>query len=83
MLKNPFKPSWFLGSPFRMHEVCLHISPRGDDHMKRSRMPPVKLTDWIEFCWLYVVSPVFRSAPNKRKAYFEHRLGKIYNLPCF
>jgi len=51
--------------------------------MKRSRMPPVKLSDWIEFCWLYVVSPVFRSAPNKRKAYFEHRLGKIYNLPCF
>ena len=51
--------------------------------MKRSTRPPVKLTDWIEFCWLYVVSPVFRSAPNKRKAYFEHQLGKIYNLPCF
>ena len=62
----------------------LPLQPRGaDDQMKRSRRPPVKVSDWIEFCWLYVVSPVFRSAPNKRKAYFEHRLGKIYNLPCF
>jgi len=55
----------------------------GNNHMKRSKIPPAKLTDWIEFCWLYVIDPVFRSAPNKRKAYFEHRLGKIYNLPCF
>ena len=51
--------------------------------MKRSKIPPARLGEWIEFCWLYVVSPVFRAAPNKRKAYFEHRLGKIYNLPCF
>jgi hypothetical protein len=51
--------------------------------MKKSKIPPANLTEWIEFCWLYVASPVFRAAPNKRKAYFEHRLGKIYNLPCF
>jgi hypothetical protein len=55
----------------------------GNNHMKKSKIPPAKLSEWIEFCWLYVASPVFRAAPNKRKAYFEHRLGKIYNLPCF
>ncbi len=54
-----------------------------NNHMKRSRIPPVKLTEWVEFCWLYVINAGFRAAPNKRKAYFEHRLGKIYNLPCF
>jgi hypothetical protein len=67
----------------RLLQTTLSAIKRGDDHMKRSRIPPAKLTEWIEFCWLYVINPVFRSAPNKRKAYFEHRLGKIYNLPCF
>jgi hypothetical protein len=70
-----------------VHEGCFpptRVSQQmGNNHMKRSRIPPVKLTEWVEFCWLYVINAGFRAAPNKRKAYFEHRLGKIYNLPCF
>ena len=51
--------------------------------MNKEKFPPTNLREWAEFCWLFAVSPAFRSAPNKRKAYFEHRLGKIYSLPCY
>jgi hypothetical protein len=54
-----------------------------DKRMKRQKFPPKNLREWAEFCWLFAVDPVFRSAPNKRKAYFEYRLGKIYSLPCY
>jgi len=46
--------------------------------MKNRRLPPKNLYEWIEFCWLVLSDPVFCAAPNKRKAYFEHRLSKIY-----
>jgi hypothetical protein len=51
--------------------------------MKKGTFPPSNLGQWVEFCWLLVINPTFRAARNKRKAYFEYRLGKIYNLPCF
>lgn len=49
--------------------------------MKKTKHPPAKLSEWVEFCWLLVTSPVFQSAPDKRKAYFEHRLAKVYTTP--
>lgn len=51
--------------------------------MKKIKIPPVKLTEWVEYCWLLVSNPTFQAARNKRKAYFEYRLGKIYSAPCF
>jgi hypothetical protein len=41
-----------------------------------------KLSEWLEFHWLWLTNSVFRAAPDKRKAYFEHRLGKIYSALC-
>jgi len=50
--------------------------------MKRTiKIPPHKLTEWIEFYWLLLSNPAFQSARNKRKAYFEYRLAKVYNTP--
>jgi hypothetical protein len=46
--------------------------------MRRTKIPPATLREWVEFYWLMVVNPAFRKAPHKRKAYFEYRLGKIY-----
>jgi hypothetical protein len=51
--------------------------------MQRKTLPPATLAQWLEFCWLLLSNPSFQSAPNKRKAYFEHRLGKLYNRPCW
>jgi len=51
--------------------------------MKQIKTPPARLGEWIEFCWLLVSSPSFQAARDKRKAYFEYRLGKIYSAPCF
>jgi hypothetical protein len=50
--------------------------------MRKAKYPPVDLRGWVEFCWLLATDPVFRAAPNKRRAYFEYRLGKIYNSQC-
>jgi hypothetical protein len=50
--------------------------------MNKQNFPDLKPLDWVEFGWLLVTNPVFRAATNKRKAYFEHRLGKIYTTPC-
>ncbi|HUJ10069.1 MAG TPA: hypothetical protein VL171_08590 [Verrucomicrobiae bacterium] len=50
--------------------------------MKRSlKIPPGKLTEWIEFYWLLLSNPAFQAASDKRKAYFEHCLAKVYNTP--
>lgn len=42
-----------------------------------------RMTYWIEFTWLLICNPTFQACPDKRKAYFEHRLAKIYNTPCY
>jgi hypothetical protein len=50
--------------------------------MNKQKFPRLNAVEWVEFYWLLLTNPVFRAAPNKRKAYFEHRLGKIYTTPC-
>lgn len=50
--------------------------------MKRMiKKPPHRLAEWIEYYWLLLSNHAFRSAPDKRKAFFEHRLAKGYNTP--
>ena len=51
--------------------------------MRRSKIPPANLWEWAEFYWLLIVNPTFQRSPDRRKAYFEHRIGKIYNCPCY
>ena len=46
--------------------------------MNKLKLTPVKFGEWVEFCWLLATNPTFQAAPDKRKAYFEYRLGKIY-----
>ena len=48
---------------------------------KPMKMPPVNLSDWVEFCWLLLIDPTFQACRNKRKAYFDYRLAKQYNAP--
>jgi hypothetical protein len=50
--------------------------------MSKSRPCPSRLVEWVEFCWLLATNPTFQAAPNKRKAYFEYRLAKIYTAHC-
>ena len=42
----------------------------------------VKLVRWVEYCWLMVSDPTFQRARDKRQAYYDYRLSKIYNMPC-
>lgn len=49
--------------------------------MKNVQHPPANLSEWVEFCWLLISNPAFQACPNKRKAYFEHRLAMQYNTP--
>jgi len=42
----------------------------------------VKLVRWVESCWLLVSNPTFQHARNKRQAYYDYRLSKIY-MRCF
>ncbi len=60
----------------------IRVNKPMQDQIKSRRRPPRRLGEWIEFCWLLTTDPVFRAAPDKRKAYFEYRLGKIYSVPC-
>jgi len=60
----------------------IRVNTHMEDQPRRRRRPPRNLTEWIEFCWLFASNPIFRAAPDKRKAYFEHRLAKIYMSPC-
>lgn len=48
---------------------------------KPMKMPPVNISDWVEFCWLLLIDPTFQASRNKRKAYFDYRLAKQYNIP--
>jgi hypothetical protein len=43
---------------------------------------PNKISEWIEFFWLQLTNPTFRAAADKRKAYYEYRLSKLYARPC-
>lgn len=45
------------------------------------KIPPARLTEWVEYCWLLLSNPSFQAARDKRKAYFEYRLAKLYNTP--
>ena len=45
------------------------------------KIPPARLTEWVEYCWLLLSNPSFQAAHDKRKAYFEYRLAKLYNTP--
>ena len=60
--------------------------PLGDEEekqMRQEKFPPKNLGEWVEFCWLLATNTAFRAAPDRRKAYFEHRLAKIYSVPCY
>ena len=50
--------------------------------MKEIETRWAKLIRWIEYGWLLVSNPTFRAAHDKRRAYYEYRLSKIYNAPC-
>jgi len=54
-----------------------------ENQPEMQKRPPVKFREWLEFFWLWATNPTFRSSRDKRKAYFEHRLGKIYSTRCF
>ena len=49
--------------------------------MGNQQSPPRGPFQWIEFCWLLLVDPTFQATRDKRKAYFEYRLGKLYTTP--
>lgn len=49
--------------------------------MTTQKYPPATVADWIEFAWLLFSNPTFQTSTNKRKAYFEYRLAKLYNTP--
>lgn len=44
--------------------------------MRKVKGPPHTLRQWIEYYWLVLSNPTFRTARNRRKAYYEHRLAK-------
>ena len=44
--------------------------------------PTAKLAKWIEICWLLASNRSFQAARDKRKAFYENKLGKRYNTPC-
>jgi hypothetical protein len=43
----------------------------------------LKLLRWVETGWLMVSNPTFLHTPDKRQAYYDYRLSKIYDLPCY
>jgi len=42
-----------------------------------------KVVRWLEYHWLLVSNPTFQHSRDKRQAYYDYRLSKIYNMPCF
>jgi hypothetical protein len=61
--------------------LLISVSYRGNAMKRTNKIPPRKLAEWIEFYWLLLSNPTFQAARDKRKAYFEHRLAKVYNMP--
>jgi hypothetical protein len=53
-----------------------------EHQMRIAKVPPVNLREWVEFYWLLLANPTFRKSSDKRRAYYEYRLGKIYNSAC-
>ena len=78
-LNSTAKPSLIGLNPPLAQTLLLEL-PAEDKLMK---IPPRKLTEWIEYYWLLLSNPSFQSAQNKRKAYFEYRLAKVYNTPFY
>ena len=60
--------------------ASFHIGEK-ETQMKRIK-PTAKLAKWVKVCWLLVSNRSFRAARDKRRAYYEYRLGKGYNTPC-
>ena len=70
--------------PLSEHAACYGLRTnmsRGPAMKKPMRMPPITFSDWIEFCWLLLIDPAFQASRNKRKTYFDYRLGKHYHTP--
>lgn len=55
----------------------------GETRMKEIETRSAKLVRWIEYGWLLLTDASFKAARDKRQAYFDYRLGKIYNTRCF
>jgi hypothetical protein len=58
------------------------LYPEKESQMKKIKRT-AKLAGWFEYCWLVMTNPTFKAARDKRKAYYEYRLGKVYNMPCY
>ena len=58
------------------------ISSKEETRMQEIEPLRVKLVRWVESCWLLVSNPTFQHARNKRQAYYDYRLSKIY-MRCF
>jgi hypothetical protein len=63
------KPCWYLGCPVAESEA--DVRPWNEFLVDTNLGRPV----------LFDAS--FKAARDKRQAYFDYRLGKIYNTPCF
>ena len=60
--------------------ACLAL---GKESQMKNIKRTAKLAGWFEYCWLLITNPTFKAAPDRRKAYYEYRLGKVYNMPCY
>jgi hypothetical protein len=50
-----------------------------EHQMRKAKVPPANLREWVEFYWLLFANPTFQKSSDKRRAYYEYRLGKICN----
>jgi hypothetical protein len=51
--------------------------------MKQIEPLSVKLVRWMGYGWLFLTDLTFKDAPDKRRAYYEYRLSRFYNTPCY
>jgi hypothetical protein len=49
--------------------------------MSRAKGPPNNWRQWIEYFWLIMSNPTFRTSRDRRKAYYEHCLARGLNRP--
>jgi hypothetical protein len=61
--------------------TLLSLAGTRENDMTKTKHPPVNLSDWARFLWLWLTNPTFQASRDKRKAYFEHRLATQYNSP--
>ena len=50
-----------------------------EHQMRKAKVPPLNLWECVEFYWLLFANPTFQKSSDKRRAYYEYRLGKICN----